>query len=169
MKQGRPRQDGKGDDFAREHRALGTAAYMNDFDVLVGSMDFAQHTENRTFAEYEPDPYANRISIARKFATVAIFDRKAGWSCCRLDVATKYQLSVCRALSEFQPSAVRFFWIVDEPPGWSMLELDTLTGERGEVYRLPEDGTVWRVIWDELGLTETRQALRQWLARNYDR
>ena len=163
---GRPRIDSQGDRFANEHRRLGTADYMNDFDVMVGSMDFAKHTENTMFAEYEPDPVGNKGSVVRQFATVAIFDRKGHHGCCTMNIATKYQLSVCRTLSAMQPVPVRFFWVIDVAQGWEMQELCIQTGDRLGTRKLPRDASLWRTIWDEVGLSGNRATLKAWLKKS---
>tara|TARA_R110000824_G_scaffold170544_1_gene347926 strand:+ start:779 stop:1267 length:489 start_codon:yes stop_codon:yes gene_type:complete len=144
---------------------------MNDFDVLVGSLDFAKHTEDRLFAEYEPDPVRNKNNPIRQFGTIALFDRKSHWGACSLNIATKYQLHICRALSELQPVPVRFFWVVEIEldhfgflgGGYAMQEVSTTTGERLECRTLPLDGSLWSKIWEEVGLYGNRTRLREWL------
>jgi len=162
---GRSRIDGQGDSFGNAHRSLGSEYYMNDFDVLVGSLDFAKHTENSLFAEYEPDPVCNKNNLIRQFGTIAIFDRKGHWGACSMNIATKYQLQVCRALSECQPVPVRFFWVVDVENGYAMQEICTTTGERLDSRILPLDGSLWSNIWKEVGLYGNRIRLREWLRK----
>jgi len=70
------RYDGGGDAWAEAHRNLGTSFNMQDLDALFGFVAFGVNGAEKLFLEYQPDDYKNRKQIIRRFAAVAMFDRK---------------------------------------------------------------------------------------------
>lgn len=171
--QARQRKDGKGDAWANAHRdALGPGYNMGDIDGSFGFVAFGHRTEDRIFAECVPDAWTNRGKPYRRFATVALFDRKRGPNSHRagggpFDLA--YHLDLCRKLAEAQPLPPRFFFVqgTNKPP-WELVELDIGHGNRGragvEIGRTTINSiSNWGPIWDAVGLTELRKALKQWV------
>lgn len=159
------RADGQGDAWADAHRALGSSFYLTDVDGMIGMVGFAANTGERLFLEYVPDNYENHRNAIRRFATVAMFDRKATRALAfhkHNRVGLAYYLDTCRRLAETQPKPPRFFFVIgrDRPP-WTMIELDITTAEQiGEI----ELGAMnWRQVWNALGLTVLRAELAQWI------
>ena len=161
------RTDGCGDSWAAAHRtALPSDHYITDLDICFGETFFGINGGGSIFAEYEPDSVRNRGKLIRRFALIALCDRKAN-EASALDaqntVATAFHLSMCRTIETCQPVAPKFFFVIggDAPP-WTLLELDIETGERtGEPVVI--DGPDWRPVWDAIGLSDARRVLRRWL------
>jgi hypothetical protein len=162
----RARADGQGDGWARAHREqLGAAFHMTDLDGAIGLMGFAANTGERLFIEYVPDAYGNRLHVIRRFATVAVFDRKTSREYAFSEanrVSLAWHLDVCRRLAATQHSPPRFFLVIgrDRPP-WELLELDIHSGGILSEHRL--DAMNWRVIGEQAGLTALRNELRHWI------
>lgn len=165
------RADGAGDAWAQSHRTLGRDFHMHDIDVLFGLVAFGQNTGERLFLEYVPDNYQNRTSVIRKFAAVAMFDRKASTKAAfsqQNALSTAQYLWQCRTLGEGgnQPLMPKFFFVIGkQTPPWEMIEIDIYTGERTGVEELifMKSQAEWQRVWDALGLTSLRNELRQWV------
>lgn len=161
----RVRRDGQGDLWSNEHREeLGNAFYLNDFDAVMGYMAFAKTGAGETFAEYVPDAYANKGKVFRRFATVAIFDRKKSMASVRgilNTVQLAYYLDICRLLADKQPIAPKFFFVVGEAAPWEMVEVDVWTGELGRTWCFGK--SEWKQVWNAAGLSEMRRELRRWI------
>jgi len=171
------RADGKGDAWARAHRNMGQCFNMHDVDGLIGIHAFAQNTGERLFIEYVPDHYKNRHSCIRKFAMVAMFDRKKTLNLAmirdsnnKLDntLGTAFYLWLCRTCASNQPIPPRFFFVGggDEPP-WGMQELNIYTAEKiGNIIPIEDaTGKGWRAIWDAIGLVTLRNEMKKWTER----
>lgn len=162
----RVRADGKGDAWAKAHRdQLGATFNMNDVDGLIGLVAFAANTGDRLFMEYVPDNYANRQSMVRQFATVALFDRKTSRDYALGEsnrVALAWYLDLCRRLGQTQPKPPKFFLIIgrDTPP-WQMIELDIETGAVISEHALTAHK--WQQVWEQVGLAALRNELRRWI------
>ena len=161
----KPRFDGQGDGWAAAHRSLGPTFNMSDVDGVVGMMGFASNTGERLFLEYVPDNYKNRQSRIRKFATVAMFDRKSSEHYANSDsnaLAAAFYLDLCRRLATTQPKPPRFFYVIgqDQPP-WEMIEIDINTA--AEIGRVHQDGKNWRQVWEAVGLVALRNELCLWI------
>lgn len=163
----RIRRDGRGDAWANQHRsALGNRFYLQDIDALFGMEVFGANTGDRLFIEYEPDNYVNRLNAVREFALVAMFDRKATLQAARSHdgiVSRGVYLYMCRGLSILQPHAAMFFVVIgrNRPP-WQMIEIDIYTGEEQSEPVLV-DGENFKRVWQQLGLTELRRQLREYI------
>lgn len=159
------RADGKGDAWADAHRDLGPTFNMTDVDGMIGIVGFAANTGERLFMEYVPDDWKNRHNKIRRFATVAVFDRKATRALA-LDAGNRvglaYYLNLCRCLGQTQPKAPRFFFVIgrDCPP-WTMIELNINTANIVAEHELPSMN--WRQVWNAIGLTALRQELTRWV------
>lgn len=159
----RLRMDGSGDAWANEHRQLGKMFYMNDIDAFMGYVAFAKTGDCQLFAEYQPDKYENKGKIIRRYATVALFDRKksaAGVEAFLNDVQLAYLLDLCRQIGKVQPKPPRFFFVIGEKSPWKMQEVDIVTGELKTPIACEND---WRKVWDESGLTADRAVLKSWV------
>lgn len=162
------RWDGKGDAWANAHRAeLGSGCFMQDVDACFGTMVFGQNTGERLFLEYVPDDYVNRTKTIRDFAIVAFFDRKASIEAAYANknlVSRALYVWLCRVLSQYQPIAPRFFYVVGgQIPPWRMIEIDILSDEKTEHPPI-EKVTDWKRLWAALGLSELRDALARWVS-----
>lgn len=161
----RIRADGGGDAWALAHRNLGKGYNMHDIDAIFGFHAFGSNTGERLFQEYEPDNYDNRGSIIRSFAIVAMFDRKATEQAAfspenKLSLA--FYLHQCRAHAKSQSHAPRFFLVIGtQVPPWEMIELNISDGS--EVGRKSVTGQNMREVWDALGLSDLRLALRRFI------
>jgi hypothetical protein len=162
----KPRYDRAGDGWADAHRdGLGLTFNMTDVDGFVGLVGFAANTGDRLFVEYVPDNYTHRASRIRRFATVAMFDRKASEEyagSAKNNLCTSWYLDICRRLGATQPVKPMFFWIVgrNKPP-WTMIRLDIESGE--PVGRHQLNGDNWRAVWEACGLVGLRRELRHWI------
>lgn len=166
----RARLDGKGDGWANAHRSfLGREHLMNDVDGAFGLEVWGGNTEERIFLEYEPDVYRTRFKLIRRFALVAMFDRKRDSDAARAaSVSTAFYLWQARTLSQQQPVPGKFFFVFggQEPP-WTLQELDIQTGlPAGQPVVLP--AVDWSVIWTQIGLAGLRGQLRAHLERTAD-
>ena len=164
------RADGAGDGWANAHRKLPREFYLQDLDGVFGMMAFGQNTAERLFIEPVPDSWENRTKRIRRFAYVAMFDRKTSLKGAldpRNDVPTAIYLHLCRELSKSQPTAVRFFYVVGDraDPPWFMVELDIETAEEcGERHVINLGSAAeMRDVWRRLGLDSLRQELRKWI------
>lgn len=165
------RMDGKGDAWSNAHRdGLGSRFLMQDVDANFGVMVFGQNSGERLFLEYVPDKYKNRTKAIRKFAVVAMFDRKLSerkaFDNSSL-VSRAFYLWQCGTFAKHQPVAPKFFYVIgsDRPP-WTMIELDITTGnETGQRVDIASNGSVeWSEVWAQLGLTGMREQLTKWMA-----
>lgn len=161
----RVRVDGKGDGWARAHRQLGATFNMTDFDGVMGLVAFAANTGEKLFMEYVPDNYTNRLNLIRRYAVVAMFDRKATREYAFSDanrVSLSWHLDHCRKLAQTQPVAPKFLLVIgrDEPP-WHLIELDINTG--GTVGQHTLTAMNWRTVWEQAGLIDLRNQLRRWI------
>ena len=162
----RLRMDGKGDGWAQAHRdELGQTFNMSDMDGLVGLVGFAANTGDRLFMEYVPDNYANKGKTIRRFAVVALFDRKSSREFALSDsnaVSLAFYLDLCRRLGQTQAKPPKFFLIIgrQEPP-WEMVELDITTGQVVSEFTLQQGR--WKVFWQAVGLVALRNELRTWI------
>ena len=167
-KQGvKTRFDNRGDSWAVQHREqLGGAFWMQDVDAMFGHLAFGHNTGERLFLEYAADDFSNRLNSIRRFALVAMLDRKSTSEAAfdeKNRVSTAFYLYICRAVGECQPVAPKFFFVIgkDRPP-WTMVELDIRTGEqKDEAITLPIAD--WRSVWAALGLSSMRSELTRWL------
>jgi len=163
----RVRSDGGGDGWANAHRtALGNRFYLQDVDAVAGIEWFATNTAERVFAEYEPDSWENRLEVIRRFALVAMFDRKSTIDAAfspQNRISSAFYLHLCRTHVDRQPRPPRFFFLVGgQKPPWEMVELDIDAGD--EIgNRVEINGQNMRGVWDAIGLTELRKFLRRWL------
>jgi len=169
QKQAKPRFDGKGDGWALAHRNLGSEFHMHDLDAVVGEITFARNTGERLFLEYVPDNYVNHEQCVRDFALVAMFDRKSSKEFAlgvNNSLSTALYLWICRKLSEDQPVAAKFFYVIGgQTPPWTMVELDIITGKPtgAEAVIHSVQREEWLKIWDALGLRRIRSQLRKWI------
>jgi hypothetical protein len=162
----RIRADGKGDGWAQAHRdELGPTYNMSDLDGYVGLVGFAGNTGDRLFMEYVPDNYANKGKTVRRFATVALFDRKASRDYAFSEanaVSLAFYLDLCRRLGETQPKPPKFFFIIGrQATPWELVELDIQTGQIISEFTLQQGR--WRVFWEAVGLVALRGELRTWI------
>lgn len=161
----RKRMDGRGDAWALAHReGLGPCFNMNDLDTVIGFMAYGINSSETLFAEYVPDAYANKGKMVRRFAVVALFDRKRSERAITAsDVSTSFYLYLSRALGTQQPKPPRFFYVIggDLPP-WSMREVDINTGNLASsiVTIKSLENQEWLAVWDRLGLLNLRRELR---------
>lgn len=161
----RIRADGGGDAWALAHRNLGTGYHMHDIDTIFGFHAFGSNTGESLFQEYEPDNYDNRGSIIRSFAVIAMFDRKkteyAAFSP-ENKLSLAFYLHQCRVHAKSQSHAPRFFLVIGgQTPPWEMIELNINDGL--EVCRKTVTGQNMREVWDALGLSNLRLALRRFI------
>ena len=161
----RLRVDGQGDGWALAHRTLGPAFNMTDIDGIMGVVAFAANTGERLFMEYVPDSYRNRFDMIRRYADVAMYDRKATREYAFSDanrVSLSWYLCHCRKLALAQPKGPKFFFVIgrDVPP-WELIELDIKTGEVIQEHTLTEMN--FRQIWQTAGLATLRNELRKWI------
>jgi len=165
----RIRRDGAGDGWAQAHRGhLGSSRYLQDVDALFGATVFGHNTADRLFLEYEPDDYQKRRSVLRRFAVVAMFDRKASHAAAFHEgnrLALAVYLYLCRTLAEHQPRPPKFFFVTGgQAPPWNMIEIDIEAGpEPRELRVLTLDSADWPTVWETLGLTALRNELRSWI------
>lgn len=161
------RMDGRGDAWADQHRLLGKNYSMYDMDAVFGFVAFGQATADRLFLETQPNFSNNTSPFIRRFAFMAMFDRKASEAaafCHENEYQTAFYLEQCRILSTNQPRPVRFFFCIGgHAPPWRLIEIDINTGDRLGSVILPADGKLWLPIWDALGLTDLRLELRTWI------
>lgn len=162
----RARTDGRGDGWAEAHRELGPQNYMQDVDGFFGMLAFAQNSAERLFVEFTADAFGNRGAIARRFAVIALFDRKRSIDAVRGEqtaLSAQFYRWLCREVGTRQPKRPRFFYVVgsDAPP-WTMLEVDIDTGERTELPRIIRRPDM-RDIWNAIGLSALRAELAAWL------
>ena len=156
------RADGGGDAWAAEHRrALPHQCLMQDLDAVVGAMVFGTNGVDRLFTEYVPDGYEHRNSLIRRFGVVALFDRKQTMQACVDSVSLSFYLYLAQTLSAVQPIPARFFFVVGKEAPWTMIEIDTATGERVGTTRMA--GSDWVATWERLGLFDARKSLDAWL------
>lgn len=159
------RADGQGDGWANQHRELGQTFNMQDLDGFFGLYVFAKNSANSLFLEYAPDRIENREKVIRRFAVVALFDRKKTEDAALSDmniVSTAFYLWTCRQIGDRQPIAPRFFYVIgDDNPPWTMIELNIASGERLGCYLLT--GYNWRDVWEVAGLRKIRDELRRWV------
>ena len=165
------RSDGAGDAWALAHRQLGIGYHMHDIDAIFGFHAFGSNTGESLFQEYEPDDYHNRGSVIRSFAVVAMFDRKrteqAAFSS-ENKLSLAFYLHQCRAHAKNQTHAPRFFLVLGgQSPPWQMVELNIEDGS--EVGRNNVTGKNMREIWDALGLSDLRFALRRFILDRPDK
>lgn len=165
----RTRRDGEGDSWALDHRQLGAQFNMIDIDGLIGLVGFAVNTGNRLFVEYVPDgTYNDRFKSIRKFAVVAVFDRKADRGIALGEgnrVSQAFYLWLCRVFAQFQPRPPRFFYVFGQQgPSYEMLEMDISTGTEMETHRLEKN--LWKEVWESVGLVVLRQELLAWIKEN---
>lgn len=163
------RLDGKGDPWANAHRDLLEKKYfLHDLDAVCGIVAFAHNTGERLFLEYVPDDYRNRPKTIRKFAIVALFDRKSTESHAFSGeslLGRGLYLHLCRILAAIQQAGPRFFYVIGgKVPPWRMIELDINTGERiGEISTVDGQSQTWRTVWNRIGLSQLRQQLVTWI------
>lgn len=162
------RNDGKGDAWARAHRGLGTGFQMHDIDATFGLQVFGANTGEKLFLEYEPDNYENRLKEIRRFAAVALFDRKSTEDAAfgsQNILSRGFYLWQCRVFSTVQPIPPRFFMVIGgQTAPWHMHELDIQTGNHlGDPSTV--DATSFRQVWEQLGLTQLHRELRNWITR----
>jgi len=166
----RRRMDNLGDGWAAQHRETMRDAYMQDIDCIFGASFFGANTGERLFEEYVPDNRKNIGQSIRRFAVVAMFDRKKTEAAAFSEIGSvvlsrAFYLWQCRILSQIQPRPVRFFYVIGEnEPPWIMKELSTETAEViGDTITLGR--TDWNAIWKAIGLQEERRILREWLEK----
>jgi len=170
----RVRADGCGDAWAQAHRKLGPTFNMQDIDALFGIMAFGQNTGDRLFLEYVPDDYRNRGKAVRDFRVIAMFDRKTSRQAAfigdgEIQVGLALYLWIARTLQAYQKTPVRFFFVIgDQTPPWRMVEVSTDTGRRfGKEVTIPDTSrSSWIKVWDEIGLSRLRTAVRRQLERD---
>lgn len=162
----RRRRDGAGDSWANEHRIeLGRTYYLNDFDAFMGNIAFAKTGAEELFAEYVPDHYRNKGKVIRRFATVALFDRKKSMASVHgiiNDVQLAYYLDLCRVIGQTQPYQPRFFFVVGQESPWQMVEVSTENGELSKTIHTYGKGE-WNRVWEIAGLKAMRDRLRKWV------
>lgn len=158
------RADGAGDPWALDHRSLGRTFNMHDLDGLFGHIAFGQNTGERLFLEYAPDDYSNHAKVFRRFAIIAMFDRKSSrdWALNeRNRLSTALYLWMCRTFGAIQPRNPKFFYVIGMDYPYAMVELNLDTaGFIGE-YRLERDD--WMSVWKATGLIEARLQLNRWI------
>ena len=162
----RVRRDGQGDGWAEGHRLLGKTFNMQDLDALFGFVAFGVNGAERLFLEYQPDAYHNASNLVRRFAAVAMFDRKSTITAAfGSTVSTANYLWQCRCFSMQQPLKPKFFYVVGgQAPPWEMIELDINTGEcLGQKTIQSNKKEDWLAVWDHLGLASLRKNLREWV------
>ena len=163
------RLDGGGDAWGNAHRdGLGREFYLQDIDAAFGIVVFGQNTSDRLFLEYVPDNFVNRENVIRRFAVVAMFDRKTNREAAfaRHSVLSRaFYLWQCRLFESQQPVAPRFFVVVGaQQPPWVMLEIDINNGaQTGAPTSIHGGAADWRYVWDTLGLTSLRNELVGWI------
>lgn len=161
----RIRQDDQGDVWAKEHRdELGNQFYMEDLDGFIGTFGFARNGQDTLFAEYQPDGYTNRLKEIRRFALVALFDRKQTRDTALNDksiLTRAFYLWQCRVHAQAQPIAPKFFYVIGKQSPWNLIELDINTAQVIHQYKL-ERGN-WVEIWNLSGLVAARRELEKWL------
>lgn len=168
----RVRADGCGDGWAQAHRVLGPAFHMQDIDALFGVMAYGWNTGERLFLEYVPDDFRNRGKAVRDFRVIAMFDRKRSREAAFVgDGETRVGLAlylwIARTLQACQKTPVRFFFVIGgQAPPWRMVELSVETGRTTGREHLIESASKehWDRLWDEIGLTGLREAVRQQMA-----
>lgn len=168
----RNRVDGQGDAWANGHRAkLGSGDYIQDVDAFFGMQVFGHNTGERLFLEYEPDDYTNRLNTIRRFAVVAMFDRKSAPEVAYSHsnaVSLALYLYVCRVFAEAQPLPPKFFYVfgaADRGP-WKMQEVDIFTGEHADdCLWVDSHDPSWRDVWNALGLGPLRAELSKWVRK----
>ncbi len=162
----RVRRDGLGDGWAQGHRLLGKTFNMQDLDALFGFVAFGVNGAERLFLEYQPDHFTNANRMIRRFAAVAMFDRKSSVQAAfNSTVSTANYLWQCRCFARQQPLKPKFFYVVggQEPP-WEMIELDIDTGDHlGQKVIQSNRKEDWLAVWDHLGLADLRENLRAWV------
>jgi hypothetical protein len=164
----RLRADGKGDGWAEHHRNQQCQWHMQDVDGLFAASFFGKRTDDRLFAEYAADNYENRGKIIRRFAMVALFDRKetepAAFSN-ENHLSLAVYLHMCRVFRDAQSQGPRFFYVVGgNAPPWEMIEMDIDDGTIMRPSTTLDNGS-WEPMWKALGLLELRQALTKWLEK----
>lgn len=162
------RYDGGGDAWAEAHRELGTSFNMQDLDALFGFVAFGVNGAEKLFLEYQPDDYKNRKQIIRRFAAVAMFDRKNSIKAAFNEnnfISTANYLWQCRTFAQCQPLKPKFFYVIgSQKPPWEMIELDIDTGDsKGQHIIQTTQNEEWRALWDRIGLSSLRRALREWI------
>jgi hypothetical protein len=162
------RADGKMEDWNWRHRVgLGKKCYMEDVDHVFAAVFYGQQTSGRLFVEYEPDNGKNIGNVIRKFAIVAIIDKKETERAAfhqRNVLSLGVQLAMCRMFGAAgQPKEPKFFFAIggSEAP-WKMIEIDIHTGERTGVEGIVESDD-WGEVWKQLGIDPLRQQLRAWI------
>lgn len=165
------RADGAGDGFALAHRDLGRGFHMHDIDALFGLEVFGANTGDRLFMEYEPDSYQNRLSLVRRFAVVALFDRKKSVDLARssyTSLSAAFYLYLCRALGARQPKLPRFFFCCGDHEGpWRLLEIDAASGDEIGLAGPPVDGSNIAAVWRQIGLSALRAEMRSWVVAEH--
>jgi len=138
---------------------------MSDIDGYFGFVAFSGNTNEKLFLEYVPDDYKYKDSFIRRFAIVAMFDRKSTESAAfhrENRISSNLYRFLCRTLAETQPIGPRFFYVIGgSAPPWTMIELNLRDGT--EVGRSVLNGMNWEQIWRSTGLLRERNVLRQWL------
>lgn len=143
----RTRHDGGGDGWAEGHRRLG-GCYMCDIDGLAAQVLI--RGEDALFAEYVAD--GRRHQRIRDHSVLAIFDRKSSEPTSLSRYSTAFLLWLCRTIAAGQGAPVRFFFVVGTSAPWTLIELDTVTGD--EISRTVQSS--WRPVWHSLGLLSDR-------------
>ena len=153
----KPRFDGAGDWWAREHRKLGPQHYMLDADgvVLLGNdRIIIVDGEDRCFLEFVgagPDGFAEG-----EFDFIALFDRKQSAECAfQNELSIRVQCAMARRLSLTQPIAVRFFLVCGCGYPYDIIEVCTTTGEEVR-RRAVVDVEDYQDSWIKLGLVHAR-------------
>lgn len=166
----RARADGMGDAWANQHRIqLPTSHYFQDIDAMFGAAFFGKNTAEQLFVEYEPNHFKHKESWVRDFGAVAFFDRKTSRNAAYADknnVSVAWYLWLCRTVGRYQPIPPKFFFVFgDANPPWEMLEIDIETGRStGVSVQLGIDHS-WSELWKQLGLTDIRNTLRDWVGQ----
>lgn len=162
----RRRMDGRGDGWANAHREeLGSRYYLQDVDGVFGLEVWGANTGERLFMEYEPDNWEHRQDWVRRFAIVALFDRKVSLDRALSEhnrVSAAFYMWLCRELGARQPQQPRFFFVVGgQSPPWDLVEMDTQTGNVLSTHQLA--GADFRQVWQRIGLLSLRQELARWI------
>ncbi|MES9985894.1 MAG: hypothetical protein ABW115_21035, partial [Candidatus Thiodiazotropha sp. 6PLUC6] len=71
----------------------------------------------------------------------------------------------CRCFARCQPLKPMFFYVIGgQQPPWEMIELDIETGDiKGQYTIQSKQQEEWRTLWDRIGLSSLRSALREWI------
>ena len=165
----RKRYDGKGDEWAKQHRhQLDSWNYMTDIDMFAGLAVFAQNSAERLFVEYGIGPKPTHKHGAKDFIIASLIDRKASISWAtdpRNKIQTEVYSAICRMIGQAQPEPPSFFVVVgNQAPPWAVHRVDietaTINAEPEQIIQTLDD---YKQVWTALGIIEKWRRLNKWL------